>query len=195
VTATSPPYPTRGGFANVDAEAPKTWPRPWPNDRLAELHWPALTIDGPLRERLLQIRERQMADHMAGRPQLVCGIFYDLEVVCLKAGMGYAAFLGLDGRVWAENYGEGFHPQVLTDARDVASVIVRWSGNIGLPELKELLPARPSGSFVCGLCGGSRWLPTSIMAHDDGRPLCCLRCHGLGWTFAEPAAEVCPPRE
>jgi hypothetical protein len=136
-----------------------------------------------------------MADHRAGRPQLVCGIFYEREVVCLKVGMGRAVFLGLDGRVWAENYGEGLPPEVLADARDVASVIVRWSGDIGVPELVELLPARPPGGFVCGVCGGSRRLPRSIAVHDDGRPLCCLRCYGLGWTFAEPAAAADRPRD
>jgi hypothetical protein len=104
--------------------------------------------------------------------------------VCMKAGMGQAAFLGLDGRVWAENYGEGAVSEVLTDARDIASVIVRWSGNIGLSELMDLLPARPTSAVVCGACGGSRWLPASIGVHDDGRPLCCLRCYGLGWTLA-----------
>jgi hypothetical protein len=159
---------------------------------VVELHCPGLNIDGPLRKRLQQVREQQMADHRAGRPQLVCGIFSDTEVVILKAGMGHAAFLGLDGRVWAENYGEGFPPEVLTDARDVASVVVRWSGNIGLPELIELLPARPAGGFVCGVCGGSRWLPESIGVQDDGRPLCCLRCYGLGWTLAEPGAAADP---
>lgn len=168
----------------MDAEEPQAWPLPWPDDRLGQLHCAGLRIDSSLRERLRHIREQQIADHREGRPQLVCGIFYDLEVVCLKAGMGHAAFLGLDGRVWAENYGEGVAPEVLTDARDIASVIVRWSGNIGLPDLMELLPAKPITGVQCGVCNGSRWLPTSISVHDDGRPLCCLRCYGLGWTFA-----------
>jgi hypothetical protein len=174
---------------------PKSWPCPWPAERVAELLCPGLNLDAPLRERLRQIREKQMADHRAGRPRLVCAIFYDLDVVCLKAGMGHAAFLDLDGRVWAENYGEGFPPEVLTDARDVASVIVRWAGNIGLSELIDRLPARPLDAFVCGVCSGSRYLPVSIMVHDDGRPLCCLRCYGLGWTFAESEATADPPRD
>jgi hypothetical protein len=168
----------------VEAEAQKTWPRPWPEERVAALHCPGLNIGKEMRDQLRAIREQQMADHLAGRPLLVCGIFYEQEVVCLKAGCGHAAFLRLDGRVFAENYGEGLGPVALTDARDIASVIVRWAGDIAAPELVELLPAKPADAVVCGVCRGSRWLPTAIMAHDDGRPLCCPRCCGLGGTLA-----------
>jgi hypothetical protein len=169
----------------VNTEPPKPWPRPWPDDRLAELDCPGLSLSDSLRERLRHIREQQMADHLAGRPQLVCDIFYELEVVHLMAGMGHAAMLGLDGRVWVESFGEGFPPKVLTSARDIASVIVRWADEIELPELVELLPPRPANGFLCGVCNGTRWMPASIMAHSDGQPMCCLRCQGLGWTLAE----------
>jgi hypothetical protein len=179
----------------MESTAPKTWPYPWPKERSAALLCPGLNIGDTLRDRLREVREQQMAEHLAGRPLAMCGIFYEREVVCLKAGCGHAAFLGLDGRVWAENYGQGLESEVFTDARDIASVIVRWAGNIGLPELVELLPTKPADAFVCGVCGGSRWLPTTIGVHDDGRPLCCLRCYGLGWTFAEQIAAADRPRE
>jgi hypothetical protein len=137
-----------------------------------------LPLPEPLRARLRQIRERQMADHLAGRPQLVCGVFYDEEVVCLRASSGHATYLGTDGRVHYENYGEGRDKVVLTDPRDVASAIVKWAGDIGVPELVELLPKRPEGAVVCRLCKGSRWEST------ESSRWCCRRCCGLGWTVA-----------
>jgi hypothetical protein len=109
---------------------------------------------------------------------MVCAIFYDQEVVCLWAGGGHAAYLGLDGRVHYENYGEGFDTVVLTDLRAVASNIVRYAADIGLPELIDLLPAAPLSAVVCRLCEGSRW--ESV----ESTRWCCRRCRGLGWTLA-----------
>jgi hypothetical protein len=90
----------------VQPTADKPWPRPWP-ESVPLTPCAALPLTERLRERLRQIREHQMAEHRAGRPQLVCGVFYDEEVVCLRAGSGHAAYLGTDGRVHYENYGEG----------------------------------------------------------------------------------------
>jgi len=121
---------------------------------------------------------------LAGRPQLVCGVFYDEEVVSLRAGGGHAVYLGTDGRVHYENYGEGKDRVVLTDPRDVASAIVKCAGDIGVPELIDLLPARPVGAVACRLCGGSRWESPASTGDPDGRLWCCRRCRGLGWTLA-----------
>lgn len=63
-----------------------------------------------MRNQLRQIRERQMADHQAGHPQMVCAIFYVQDLICLRAGCGHATYLSLDGRVYYENYGEGGRP-------------------------------------------------------------------------------------
>src|SRR5262245_49415512 len=156
----------------------KPWPRPWPESAAGLPPFPALPLTEPLRARLRQIRERQMADHLAGRPQLVCGVFYDEEVVCLQAGGGHVAYLGTDGRVHYENYGEGRDKVVLTDPRDVASTIVKCAGDIGVPELIDLLPNRPEGAVACRLCEGSRWESAGASRW------CCRRCHGLGWTLA-----------
>src|SRR5262249_59100996 len=96
----------------MEPAAENPWPRPWPESRpLAPC--PVLPLTELLRERLRQIRDRQMADHRAGHPQLVCGVFYDEEVVCLGAGGGHAMYLGTDGRVHYENYGEGKDKVVL----------------------------------------------------------------------------------
>ncbi|WP_422929347.1 hypothetical protein [Singulisphaera sp. PoT] len=125
-----------------------------------------------------------MAEHLAGRPPIVCEIFYEREVVMLQVFMGRASFLDVEGHVWYENFGEGDDPKILRDARDIASEIVRWSGAIGLPELIDMLPSRPETAVVCGICGGSRWFPASMMVSLEGKPLRCLRCYGLGWTLA-----------
>jgi hypothetical protein len=154
------------------------WAKPWPDveARLAPL--PALPLTEELRERLRRLRVEQMARHRAGRPQLVCGIFYDEEVVWLHHGGGSATFLGLDGRVHSEYYGEGKPVVVVTDPRFVAASVVQWASEIGLPELIALLPGRPPTGVACRLCEGRRW-----ESAEEPR-LRCRRCWGLGWTLA-----------
>lgn len=168
--------------------ADKPWPRPWP-ESVPLTPCDALPLTEVLRERLRRIREHQMREHLAGRPQLVCGVFYDEEVVCLKAGGGYAAYLGIDGRVHSEYHGEGMDKVVFTDPRDLASTVVRWAGNIGMPELIDVLPARPPNGFVCLLCEGTRWESPESTGDREGMPWCCRRCRGLGWTHAEASLE------
>lgn len=153
-------------------------PRPWPESATDVPAFPALPLTEPLQARLRQIRERQMAGHLAGRPQLVCAVFYDEEVVCLHAGGGHATYLGTDGRIHYENYGEGQDKVVLTDPRSVASIIVKCCADIGVPELIDLLPARPESAVVCRLCEGHRW------ESAGSTRWCCRLCHGLGWTLA-----------
>ncbi|HEX8203411.1 MAG TPA: hypothetical protein VF590_23245 [Isosphaeraceae bacterium] len=140
-----------------------------------------LSLDDGMRERLRRVRESQLEDARAGRPQVVDEMFIEEEVVRLTSGGGHSAYLGLDGRVHRVNYGEGFPPVVLDDPRDIAFALVRWAGDIGLPELVDLLPPAPKGDEVCSLCRGTRFMPAEIMAFSDGRPLYCRRCGGLGW--------------
>ena len=99
------------------------------------------------------------------------------------SGMGRAAYLGLDGRVWIGHLGAGETPCVLHDPKNVASCIVRWAGAIGLPELIESLPPMPADGETCLLCWGSRFMPEEIWpAGEDGHRHVCQRCGGLGWT-------------
>ena len=97
--------------------------------------------------------------------------------------MGRAAYLGLDGRVWVGNLGEGELPRVLEGPKDAASCIVRWAEAVGLPELVEALPPMPDVGEVCSLCKGTREMPEENMPRAEGsvRPY-CRRCGGLGWT-------------
>src|SRR5438876_6291089 len=134
------------------------------------------------REHLRGVREAQLADWRGGRPQVVDEMFVEEEVVRLMSSMGRAAYLGLDGRVWVSNLGEGQLPRALDDPKDVASCIVRWSGAVGLPELVEALPPRPEGGEVCSLCKGTREMPEEFIPREEGFRYFCRRCGGLGWT-------------
>lgn len=134
------------------------------------------------RERLRHIREEQLAAWRAGRPQIVDEMFVTDEVVRLMSGMGRACYLGLDGRVWAGNLGDGELPEVLDELKDVASCIVRWSGCIGMPDLVNALPRAPANGTVCPFCQGSREMPPGWGDdRDDGFRCYCMRCGGLGW--------------
>jgi len=48
-------------------------------------------------DQLRCVRESQLADWRAGRPQVVDELFVEEEVVRLMSGMGRACYLGLDG--------------------------------------------------------------------------------------------------
>jgi hypothetical protein len=133
------------------------------------------------RKHLRHVREEQLAMWRDGRPQVVDQMFVTDDVVRLMSGMGRACYLGLDGRVWVGNLGEGKLPWVLDDPKEVASCVVRWSGCIGLPELVDALPPAPEGSTVCPLCQGSREMPGWTDDRGDGFRYFCKRCSGLGW--------------
>ncbi len=135
------------------------------------------------RTHLRSVREAQLADWRAGRPQVVDEMFVEDEVVRLMSSMGRAVYLGLDGQVWVGNLGEGEMPHVLVDPKDVAACIVRWSSTVGLPELVEALPQMPEGGEVCSLCKGTREMPEEIIPRAEaGFCYFCRRCGGLGWT-------------
>jgi hypothetical protein len=135
-----------------------------------------LPIDDPLRERFSQVRETQLAEYRGGQPQVVDEVFLEEEVVRLTCGGGHSAYIGFDGRVIVVNYNEGFPPVLLEDSKHIASVIVRWASEAGLPELVGLLPLIPDGGEICSLCGGDRY------ERWEERSWCCRRCGGLGWT-------------
>jgi hypothetical protein len=115
-----------------------------------------LPLTDQQRQHLRRVRDEQLALWRAGRPQVVDDLFVTDEIVRLMSRMGRACYLGLDGRVWVGNLGEGQLPRVLDDPKEVASCIVRWSGCVGLPELVNALPPAPEGVVVCPLCRGSR---------------------------------------
>jgi hypothetical protein len=156
-----------------------------------------MLLTGHQREHLRRVREEQLAMWRAGRPQVVDELFVTDDVVRLMSGMGRACYLGLDGRVWVGNLGEGELPRVLDDPKDVASCIVRWASTVGLSELVEALPPMPEGGEVCSLCKGTREMPEEFIPKTaDGFRYFCRRCGGLGWTNqGERAAAADRPRD
>jgi hypothetical protein len=119
-------------------------------------------------------------------------LFVTDEVVRLMSGMGRACYLGVDGRVWVGNLGEGELPRVLDDPKDVAPCIVRWANAVGLPELVEALPQMPQGGEVCSLCKGTREMPEEFVGRSaDGFRYFCRRSGSLGWT--DPAEQNVAP--
>jgi hypothetical protein len=135
------------------------------------------------REHLRRPREAQLAVWRAVHRQVVDELFVERDVVRLMSGMGRAAYLGLDGRVYVGNLGEGELPRVLDDPKDVASCIVRWSGAVGVPGLVEVLPPMPEDAEVCSLCKGTREIPEEFAPREDSFRYFCRRCGGLGWTM------------
>jgi hypothetical protein len=146
------------------------------------------------REHLRTVRDAQLAAWRAGRPQVVDALFVEEPVVRLLASLGPAAYLGLDGRVWVGNLGEGKWPHVLDDPKDVASCIARGVRAVGLPKLTKALPPMPRGGEACSLCKGRREMPEDIIPRaEDGCRYFCRRCGGLGWTMqADPDAAPDP---
>ena len=135
------------------------------------------------RENLRGVRAEQLAMWRNGRPRIVDELFITDDVVRMMSRMGRACYLGLDGRVWVGNLGDGELPRVLSDPKDVASCIVRWASAVGLPELVEALPQIPEGGEVCSLCKGTREMPEELLPRaEDGFRYYCHRCGGLGWT-------------
>jgi hypothetical protein len=128
-----------------------------------------LSMTDKQREHLRRVRDEQLADWRAGRPQVVDELFITDDVVRLMSG------------VWVGNLAEGQLPWVLDDPKQVASCIVRWSGCVGLPELIDALPPAPVGAAICPLCRGSREMPDFVNDRDDGFRFYCQRCSGLGW--------------
>ena len=135
-------------------------------------------------EHLQRLRDQQLADWRDGSPQFVDELFVAHDVVRLVSGMGRACYLGLDGRIWTTNLGEGQEPREVDDLRVAASCLVRWSNAIGLPELVGALPSAPNGDVgeTCPLCHGTREMPAEIFARsEDGFKYYCQRCGGVGW--------------
>ena len=158
-------------------------PRPWPEGAALPPASP-LALTDLLRKRLAEVRARQMADHRAGRPRWVGDVFIDKDVVCLRAGGGHGVYLGLDGRLYYQNIGDGLQPECLVDPREVASALVKFAANINLPELLNQIAARPADGVVCAVCSGTRRMSAEVYGRPDDPPVCCLRCRGLGWTLA-----------
>ena len=105
--------------------------------------------------------------------------------VLLFGTVGSEGYLRPDGTVWlneAENWTAPSSEDVRYSWRQ-AEGKDRWSaltlGSRRLPEVAQLLPARPADAPDCSGCGGS--------GYRGGRPgpgeMVCWDCGGLGWAL------------
>jgi hypothetical protein len=95
--------------------------------------------------------------------------------------LGGTLLLRPDGEILFLDSGSGDdEPQIETDfGWRITAVVV---GAEEYPELRPLLPIRPSGTEDCEACAG---LGRVRIGETDVRIL-CGRCHGLGWLAAPP---------
>jgi hypothetical protein len=95
--------------------------------------------------------------------------------------MGGTLLLRPDGEIlFLDNESEHDAPQIETDfGWRTAAVVV---GVEKYPELRSLLPIRPSGTEDCEACAGRGRVR---LGETDHRFL-CGRCHGLGWLATPP---------
>jgi hypothetical protein len=104
-----------------------------------------------------------------------------VEVVCASgalpvyADMGGTLFLRPDGEILVLDGGSNHEPQIETDPGwRITAVVV---GAEKYPELRRLLPARPSGVEDCEACEGRG----QVRVGDIDYRFLCGKCYGLGW--------------
>jgi hypothetical protein len=95
--------------------------------------------------------------------------------------MGGTLFLRPDGEILVLGSGpEDDEPRIETDPGwRITAIVVGAEED---PELRPLLPVRPSGTEDCEACAGHGRVHVGEIDHR----FLCGRCHGLGW-FAAPS--------
>ena len=93
--------------------------------------------------------------------------------VLLYGTVGHAAYLRPDGSVWLEvDRASSTGPELLRadPTHRIAALVL---GARRMPELRQLLPARPATAEACAPCAGTG------LVHGG---IACLACSALGWT-------------
>ena len=90
----------------------------------------------------------------------------------------------LDGRVIIHHYMDNEPPRAAT-MKEAAAGIVIAAKHHAMPELLELLPAKPEGARGCPTCRGERWQQVGSLE------VVCGYCGGLGWA-SEVEADTAP---
>lgn len=99
----------------------------------------------------------------------------------LDGGLGPPVYLSSDGRIIWDDDGWGV---VGTRAEALASIVV-GAKKIGIRDLLNLLPSRPTSSLDCPECSGSGWFDAYGQLRNTSGQLfsvVCMKCAGLGWT-------------
>ena len=124
--------------------------------------------------------QKKMAELVAASPQLRASL-EDAGGVLLYSNVGIESYLRPDGTVWMHHAPDWTNRPDHYEWRE-ARGNERWAalvvGTRRMPELKRLLPRRPSHAVSCSRCGGAGFLLGGLV---------CEACGALGWN-AEGAA-------
>jgi hypothetical protein len=82
---------------------------------------------------------------------------------------------------------EFFDEPVTRGASDDEAItaLVIGARRLGLSELLNFVPRRPSEASTCSVCFGKRWHPVKSTSGEWPIAI-CTSCHGRGWAVAEP---------
>jgi hypothetical protein len=122
-----------------------------------------------LTERLREAREKYPA-----------ALSDDGQALLVDGGIGYGAYISPHGDIFMETYGLIGDTEHTVDRSAHAQTMAVVLGARRIPELAELIPARPNDAQTCGDCSGEgwrRWGPNFTFI--------CERCAGLGWLKPE----------
>lgn len=152
-----------------------------------------LKISNALREKLLLVRESQLGRYrkaMAEHPSHWLRYGYEelnsVGGVHLYGSIGFDSYLTFDGRILLSIDSatkESSHPpRQISNMGFIALGISTLSLCFNLPEVLELLPARPTDTAPCPHCNGDRFVIDSHSGSSSfGEKVACRRCYGLGW--------------
>ena len=124
-----------------------------------------------LRDQQWEARERQQVGSAAW--------LRELDALYLFGTLGTEAVLRGNGEVWVRPDDQWDNPAApeptwrLADERERTSALVIAGER--LPEVRSLLPARPSEATTCGRCSGTGYFIDGVVCPD---------CGALGWISA-----------
>ena len=113
------------------------------------------------------------------------------DVVHLSYGLGPALFLAFDGRVITDDYFNETGVYEVTDPKEACVAVAIGADVWDVPELRRLLPERPTVATDCPDCKALGWLwPTAKRPRGS---VVCWACGALGWLAAKQAGPAAAP--
>lgn len=144
-----------------------------------------LELSVVLQEKLKQLRSQQLIRHNDDE------LLNREEAVVLTYGLGQAIYLTLDGRIifWdiGAMWSDTDQPVERSEMKDIAGALVIGARGLHLPELIELIPAKPGHATVCQQCTGERIV--YLKKEDKKSWIICWVCSGLGWVETSKAPD------
>jgi hypothetical protein len=153
-----------------------------------------LEVSSQLREKLRLVRESQLSwfrEKMEQHPSQLLSFCYEelnsVDGIHLYGTIGAESYLTFDGHILLSmdsGRPENSHPpRATSNIGWIALGISTLSLCFNLPEVLELLPARPIDAAPCPHCNGLRFaVDCSPGSSSFGSQQACRRCYGLGWS-------------